>query len=58
METTMLVYGVPLTAAISLAYCASRYELPSRILQTALVMFLKTVAGLAALFVVLWFVSR
>lgn len=58
MGISMVLYGVPLTACISLVYCASRYELPSRILQAALAMFLKTLGGLAALYVVLWFLSR
>ncbi len=58
MEKTMLLYGLPLTACISLVYCASRFELPSRILQSSLSMFLKTLIGMAALYAVLWYASR
>jgi hypothetical protein len=54
----MLLYGVPLTALISLVYCATRYEIPARIIQSAVAMFIKTVAGLTLLYGVLWFFSR
>ena len=54
----MLLYGIPLTACISLVYSATRYELPSRILSSALAMFIKTLAGLFVLYAILWFVSR
>ena len=52
-----LLYAVPLTAVVSLVYCTTRYELPSRIFQTATVMFVKTILGLAGLYVVLWYFS-
>ncbi|MCA9085499.1 MAG: hypothetical protein KDA81_15675 [Planctomycetaceae bacterium] len=52
-----LFYAVPLTAVISLVYCATRYEMPSRILQTAFVMFSKTIVGLATLYGILWYFS-
>lgn len=52
-----LFYAVPLTAIVSLVYCATRYELPSRIFQTATVMFVKTIIGLAVLYGVLWYFS-
>ena len=52
-----LFYAVPLTAVVSLVYCTTRYELPSRIFQTASVMFIKTILGLAALYMVLWYFS-
>ena len=52
-----LFYAVPLTAVISLVYCATRYELPARIVQTATVMFVKTTVGLAVLYGVLWYWS-
>lgn len=55
MGMATLIYGIPLTACISLVYCATRYELPERILWSALGFFLKTLGGLAALYVVLWF---
>lgn len=52
-----LFYAVPLTAVVSLVYCATRYEMPSRILQTATAMFIKTLIGLAVLYAVLWYFS-
>lgn len=52
-----LLYAIPLTAVISLVYCTTRYELPSRIFQSAATMFTKTVLGLAGLYLVLWFFS-
>ncbi|MCA9037219.1 MAG: hypothetical protein KDA91_18915 [Planctomycetaceae bacterium] len=54
----MLLYGIPLSACISLVYCATRYEMPQRILATSVLMFVKIVAGLSALYAVLWYVSR
>lgn len=55
IETTW--YVLPLTACIALVYNASRYELPARILQRAGRMFLTILAGLAALYVVLYLLS-
>ena len=52
-----LLYAVPLTAVISLVYCTTRYELPSRIYQSALTMFVKTIVGLGILYAILWFFS-
>jgi hypothetical protein len=52
-----LYYAIPLTAAISLVYCTTRFEMPSRIFQSAAVMFVKTTAGLAVLYSVLWYFS-
>lgn len=52
-----LFYAVPLTAAISLVYCTTRYELPARILQSAVSMFVKTIIGLGVLYTILWFLS-
>ncbi len=48
-----LFYAIPLTAAISLVYCSTRFELPARIFQSAAVMFVKTTIGLALLYSVL-----
>jgi len=53
-----LFYAVPLAAVISLVYCSTRYELPARIYQTATVMFIKTIIGLAVLYSVLWYFSK
>ncbi len=52
-----LFYALPLTAAISLVYCTTRYEMPSRIFQSATVMFVKTIIGLAILYAILWYLS-
>jgi len=52
-----LFYAVPLAGVISLCYCATRFELPARIYQSATVMFVKTIVGLAILYGVLWFFS-
>jgi hypothetical protein len=52
-----LFYAVPLTAIISLVYCTTRYEIPAKIFQTATVMFVKTITGLAVLYAVLWYFS-
>lgn len=53
----MLLYGIPLTACISLVYCASRFEMPSRILQHAVSMFIKTLVGMLVLYGLLWWAS-
>lgn len=58
MATSIVFYGIPLTASISLVYCASRYEMPERILRTALVMFVKTLLGLLGLYLFLMYLSR
>ncbi len=52
-----IFYAIPLSLAISLSYCASRYELPSRIFRSAAGMFAKILLGLLALYGVLWFFS-
>lgn len=58
MQLATVIYAVPLTAGISLVYCASRFELPTKILRSALLMFLKTIAALVALYFVLLYVSQ
>jgi hypothetical protein len=50
-------YVLPLAAAISLVYSASRYELPERILRRAARLFVTIVGCMAALFVVLYVLS-
>jgi hypothetical protein len=57
MISSVLIYGLPLTAGISLVYCASRYEMPARILSSAAVMFLKTQLGLVVIYGILWMMS-
>ena len=58
MGPSVLIYGVPLTACISLVYCASRYEMKERILRSAAAMFVKTLLGLTGIYVLLWLLSR
>jgi hypothetical protein len=57
MDIAVVIYAIPLTAIISLVYCASRFELPSRILSSALVMFLKTTGFLGAMYAFLLYLS-
>ena len=52
-----ILYAVPLTAVVSLVYCTTRYEMPSRIFHGAATMFVKTIVGLAILYSVLWYFS-
>ena len=47
-------YLIPLALAISLAYTASRYELPEVILRRSWTFFWKTLAFMGAIFVVLY----
>lgn len=48
---------IPLAAVISLVYSASRYELPERILRRAARLFLTILGFMAAVFVLLLFLS-
>lgn len=48
---------IPLSAVISLVYSASRYELPERILRRAARLFLTILGFMAAVFVLLLFLS-
>ena len=50
-------YVVPLTASIALVYNASRYELPARIIQRAIRMFVTILVGMAVLYGVLYSLS-
>lgn len=50
-------YLIPLAAAVSLAYTASRYELPEVILRRSASFFLKTLGFMAAIFAVLFVLS-
>ncbi|HQX51570.1 MAG TPA: hypothetical protein PLY87_03335 [Planctomycetaceae bacterium] len=58
MHLSAVIYAIPLTAAISVVYCASRFELPEKILRSSVLMFAKTIAALAALYLILLFLSR
>jgi hypothetical protein len=50
-------YLIPLAAAVSLVYSASRYEYRPRILRRATRLFLTIVISMAAIFLVLFLLS-
>ncbi len=50
-------YVIPLAAAISLVYSASRYELPERVIQRAIRLFLQITGFMACVLVALWLLS-
>lgn len=52
-----LFYAIPLAAVISLVYTATRFELTSRIIERAAIMFAKTVVGLLVIYCVLAYLS-
>ena len=58
MDLTILTHAGPLTAIICLVYSNSRFELPERILRSALVMFIKTIGFLGVLYAFLLYLSR
>ena len=58
MSFATLLYGLPLTVCISLVYCGTRYELPEKILRSALSFFIKTLIGLTGLYLILWLSSN
>ena len=58
MDLSILTHAIPLTAAICLVYSASRFELPDRIVRSAISMFGKTIAFLGVLYAFLLFLSR
>ena len=58
MDLTILTHAIPLTAIICLVYSTSRFELPSRILRSAGMMFVKTIGFLGLLYGFLLYLSR
>lgn len=58
MQLAAAIYAVPLTAGISLVYCASRFEMPEKIVRSAALMFAKTIGALTALYLLLLYLSR
>lgn len=58
MDLSILTNAVPLTAAICLVYSASRFELPDKIVRSAIIMFGKTIGFLGVLYAFLLFMSR
>ena len=57
MQLAAAIYAIPLTAGISLVYCAGRFEMPEKIIRSAVLMFAKTVAALVALYLLLLYLS-
>lgn len=53
----MIWYVIPLSAAISLVYSASRYELPERIVRRAVRLFGTITGFMACVLVALWLLS-
>lgn len=58
MDFSILTHAIPLTAIICLVYSASRFELPERIIRSAITMFGKTIGFLGALYLFLLYLSR
>jgi hypothetical protein len=58
MDFSILTNAIPLTAAICLVYSASRFELPEKIVRSAIIMFGKTIGFLGVLYAFLLFMSR
>ncbi|MGV2333959.1 MAG UNVERIFIED_CONTAM: hypothetical protein LVR18_07520 [Planctomycetaceae bacterium] len=58
MDYSLLSQALPLTAIICLVYTATRFELRERILWSAVVMFVKTIVFLGALYLLLVWFSR
>jgi hypothetical protein len=50
-------YLIPLAAAVSIVYSATRYEYAPRILRRALQLFLTILISMAAIFAVLYLLS-
>jgi len=57
MDLSLISQALPLTAIVCLVYCATRFELPEKIVRAALVMFGKTMLFLCAAWLVLLWVS-
>jgi hypothetical protein len=53
-QSTTIWYVLPLAAAISLVYSASRYELTERIVRRASRLFCLIVGFMGAVLIVLW----
>jgi hypothetical protein len=58
MDYSLLSQALPLTAIICLVYTATRFELRERILWSAVMMFVKTIVFLGALYLLLVWFSR
>jgi len=58
VDLTILTHAIPLTAMICLTYSATRFELPEKIVRSAVIMFGKTIGFLGVLYAVLLYLSR
>jgi hypothetical protein len=58
VDVTLLTQAIPLTAMVCLAYSATRFELPEKILKSAAVMFAKTLGFLGGVYCLLLWISR
>jgi len=57
MDLSLMTQALPLTAIVCLVYCATRFELPEKIVRSALVMFGKTILFLGVAWLLLLWVS-
>jgi hypothetical protein len=57
MDLGLITQAFPLTAIVCLVYCATRFELPEKIVRSALVMFGKTILFLGVAWLLLLWVS-
>jgi hypothetical protein len=58
VDLTILTHAIPLTGMICLTYSATRFELPEKIVRSAVIMFGKTIGFLGVLYAVLLYLSR
>lgn len=57
MDLGLITQALPLTAIVCLVYCATRFELPEKIVRSAMLMFGKTMLFLCAAWLLLLWVS-
>ncbi|MFM7870047.1 MAG: hypothetical protein ACKPHU_38010 [Planctomycetaceae bacterium] len=57
MDLSLITQALPLTAIVCLVYCATRFELPEKIVRSALLMFGKTLLFLCTAWLLLLWVS-
>lgn len=57
MDLSLITQALPLTAIVCLVYCATRFEMPEKIVRSALVMFGKTLLFLCTAWLLLLWVS-
>lgn len=57
MDLSLLTQAAPLTAIVCLVYTATRFELPEKIIRSALLMYGKTMVFLVCAWGLLYWVS-